>query len=125
MNEPKPVEILCPACGRDTLLKREPKYEGFTRVGETLSCASCGHIFDDEAAVPFKHRTEIKVFTDADRPAEIKVFDGDEKGRTCRFCASYTINPFRQWCATHKREVEATDTCSRFTPIPPPKKEPI
>jgi hypothetical protein len=125
VKDAKQVEILCPACGRDALLRREPKYEGFTRIGETLSCSSCAHVFDDEASVPFKHRQEIKVFTDADRPREVKVFDEDEKGRICRYCASYIVNPFTQWCATHKREVEATDTCSRFAPKPPPKKDPI
>jgi hypothetical protein len=125
MTDARPVEITCSACGNDTLLKREPKYEGFTRAGETLTCASCGHVYENEESVPFKGREQVKVFTDADRSAELHVFDKDEKGRICCYCASYTVNPFRQWCATHKKEVEATDTCNLFTPKPPPKKEVI
>jgi hypothetical protein len=125
MKDQKPVEIICAACGQDTLLKREPKYDGFTRVGDTLTCASCGHLYENEESVPFKGRTDIKVFTDEDRSAEVKVFNEDEKGRICRHCVSYIVNPFTQWCAYHKKEVEATDTCDRFTPKPPPKKEAI
>ena len=38
------------------------------------------------------------------------------------------IDPFRQWCARHRREVEATGSCSDFAPrpleppAPPPEK---
>ena len=39
----KSLEIVCSKCGADTLLKREPVYEGFKKVGEKLTCASCGH----------------------------------------------------------------------------------
>lgn len=123
MPEGKPVEIVCSACGKDTLLMRRPKYDGFTRVGESLTCSSCGHEYASEAEVPFKGKKAVRVFTDADRSAEVKVFHEDEKGRVCRYCASYLVNPFTQWCSLHRKEVEATDTCDRFTRRPPPKEE--
>lgn len=121
---PKSVEILCPACGRDTLLRREPLYDGFKKTGEALSCAGCGHPFASEADVPFKGRAAPKVFDDSDRPREFKLFELGEVERLCRHCQHYTVNPFRQFCAAHRKEVEATDTCDRFTPKPaePPKK---
>lgn len=120
----KSHEINCPACGKETLLMRQPKYDGFTRTGETLSCAACGHEFASEADVPFKDRREVQVFTDADRSKTVDVFAADEKGRICRYCANYLVNPFTQYCSLHKKEVEATDTCSSFAPKPaePPKK---
>ena len=114
MNESKPVEIHCPGCGGDTLLLRRPRYEGFTRTGDDLSCASCGHAFASEAEVPFKGRAQVKVFTDADRSREVKVFAEGEAERLCRHCASYLVNPFTQWCTRHRREVQATDTCDQF-----------
>jgi hypothetical protein len=123
MSEAKPVEIVCAACGADTLLIRRPRYEGFARVGETLSCAACGHAYASEDEVPFKERKGVQVFTEADRSAEVRVFEEDEKGRLCRYCASYVVNPFTQWCSRHRREVEATDTCPQFAPRPPEKKE--
>ncbi|HEY8241314.1 MAG TPA: hypothetical protein VIH35_07705 [Kiritimatiellia bacterium] len=125
MSEAKPVEIFCSACGADTLLVRKPKYEGFTKIGDLLTCASCGHEYASEEEVTFKKRPALNVFTEADRIAAPEVFHEDEKGRICRHCVSYIVNPFTQWCATHKKEVESTDTCDRFTQKPPPKHEPI
>jgi hypothetical protein len=123
MSEARPVEIICSACGADTLLLRKPKYDGFTKVGETLTCTACGHEYATEDAVPFKGKKVVKVFTDADRSAEIKVFAEKEAERLCRHCTHYLVNPFKQWCAVHRKEVEATDTCSRFEVRPPPKEE--
>lgn len=121
----KALEILCPACGREALLLRRPRYEGFTRVGEDLSCASCGHAFAGESEVPFKHRPKLQVFTEADRPSDVKVFAEGENARLCRHCVDYVVNPFLQWCGHHRREVEATDSCDAFRPKPPPAPPPL
>jgi hypothetical protein len=111
------VEIICPACGEESWLRREPVYDGLQRSGETLSCAACGHRFAAETDVPFKTRSEApQVFDDADRPDTLRLFDENEARQLCRHCAHYTVNPFMQWCSEHKKEVEATDTCNRFTP---------
>jgi len=122
MNEPRPIEITCPACGQDSLLLRKPRYEGFTKAGEDLSCASCGHPFASEEEVPFRGKAVPRVFTDADKSRKIEVFTEDDKGRMCLYCASYIVNPFTQWCSRHKKEVQATDTCENFAVKPPPKK---
>jgi hypothetical protein len=119
----KSLEIHCPGCGRVTLLLRQPNYEGFTKVGESLRCASCGHAFASEDEVPFKHATPVRVFTDDDIPPAIKVFEKGENERLCGHCLHYVINPFVQWCGHHKKEVEATDTCPAFQIKPPPKAE--
>ncbi|OQA28486.1 MAG: hypothetical protein BWY59_00741 [Verrucomicrobia bacterium ADurb.Bin345] len=123
MNESKPVEMVCSACGKDTLLVRKPKYEGFTRVGDELTCSSCGHEYADEASVPFKGRERVQVFTDGDRSPQVKVFREGEAARLCRYCISYVVNPFMQWCSTHKKEVQATDTCKQFKRKPEPKPD--
>ncbi|MBI2441515.1 MAG: hypothetical protein HYV35_09105 [Lentisphaerae bacterium] len=118
------IKISCPGCGQDTLLKRESIYEGFKRVGEKLSCAVCGHVFSDEAAVPFKVKKSMPGFTHGDLPRPSKVFGEQEVsatvGRLCRHCAHYIVNPFLQRCGRSNREVEATDTCEEFTPKPNP-----
>jgi hypothetical protein len=113
MAAQRSLEIICPACGRDSLLLRSPLYEGFTKVGETLSCAGCGHVFAGEDDVPFKFRERVEVFTDADRSDDPAVFDNDEV-RFCRHCRHYVVNPFTQWCGVHNKEVAATDSCDRF-----------
>jgi len=111
----KTVEIICSHCGADTLLKREAVYDGFTKTGEKLICSSCGFEYASESEVPFKARqTEPKIFTDADRSKKVEVFDDGENARLCRYCANYIVNPFTQFCALHRKEVQSTDTCPQF-----------
>jgi len=121
MSVSGPVEISCPACGRDTLLLRAPLYEGFKKTGESLSCASCGHVFPSSEDVPYKHAAKISIFTDADRSASVKVFD-ETAAPFCRHCVNYVVNPFTQWCGLHRKEVAATDHCDQFT-LRPDEKE--
>jgi rubredoxin len=109
------VEIICRNCGADTLLNREAVYDGFTKTGEKLICSSCGFEYAAEADVPFKaKKAGPKIFTDADRSAKVEVFNEGENKRICRYCANYIVNPFTQFCAARKKEVQATDTCDRF-----------
>lgn len=118
---PGKVELRCPACGRDSWLKRQTKYDGFTPIGEILSCALCAHVFDSEDEIEFKGSCKPKVFTKEDRPRPQTLFNDDETGKMCRYCAEYVINPFLQRCGLHKCEVEATDTCPHFRPKPQPQ----
>lgn len=118
------VEIQCPACGRESWLVKTPVYDGFRKTGDALSCALCKHAFPTEADVPYKQSGKPAVFTDADRPKAIKIFRDDEKGRMCRYCAEYVINPFLQRCGLDNRDVQATDFCDRFRPKPAPEEEP-
>lgn len=105
----------CPACGREVLWIRQPRYDGFRRVGEQLKCSSCGAVVEaHEVAAPAPPRPSI--FSEDDRPRAPRLFDGDESPRFCRRCRHYVVNPFRQWCGRHRRDVAATDTCDQFEP---------
>lgn len=121
--DPAKVELRCPACARDSWLLRKPRYDGFTKTGEALTCALCGHEFASEAEIAFKGSRKPKVFSEDDRPRPVKVFREDEKGKMCRYCAEYVVNPFLQRCGLHRCEVQATDTCPHFRPKPPPPPE--
>jgi DNA-directed RNA polymerase subunit RPC12/RpoP len=114
-------QIHCSACGEESLLKRTPKYDGFKKVGETLRCAACGHEYASEAEVPFKGPARPRVFDESDAPKAVQVFASEEKGRFCRYCRHYVINPFTQRCSLHNRGVESTDACAEFEPRPDPK----
>ena len=115
----KRVEIVCSACGVDTLIRREPVYDGFKKSGESLTCVSCGHVYADEADVPFKQEVSSNLFSDADKPSKPAIFQDDERGGTCRHCSHYIVNPFAQRCGLHRRFVEATDSCPDFTATDP------
>lgn len=114
MSKLPSVEIQCPACGTDSLLIRRPVYDGFKKTGESLHCASCGHRFDSESDVPFKVSRSPKIFTEEDRSEEVQLFEENEHRRLCRYCVHYVVNPFTQWCARHRKEVAATDSCPQF-----------
>ncbi|MCX6997796.1 MAG: hypothetical protein NTV49_12090, partial [Kiritimatiellaeota bacterium] len=75
-----------------------------------------------EQDVPFKGQKPVSLFTAADRSPELKLFAAGEISRLCRFCTHYIVNPFRQWCAHHRRDVEATDSCDRFMARAPERK---
>jgi hypothetical protein len=114
MNTSK-LAILCAACKAETFIRREPVYEGFKKTGERLFCVSCGHAYADEAQVPYKAMDKPQVFTEADRSQRVELFLGDEKGRNCRHCRHYVVNPFVQRCSLHRIEVQATDLCADFS----------
>ncbi|MDE0839600.1 MAG: hypothetical protein OSB41_11185 [Kiritimatiellae bacterium] len=117
------LEIVCDACGQESLLRREPVYEGFTKVGESLSCMACGHTYADEADVPFKSGAPASIFSDADKSKLPDVFDPDVDTRNCRNCQNYLQNPFTQWCTVHRKDVDALDTCPSFKRAEPKEEE--
>lgn len=115
MGDTSKLEIECEQCGADALVVREPIYDGFSRIGESLRCSNCGYEYACEDDLPFKTvEKEIKIFDDADRSEKVSVFREDEKHAVCRYCRHYVVNPFTQWCGMHKKEVEATDACDCF-----------
>jgi hypothetical protein len=110
-------EILCYICGRIALARREPQYEGFKKTGEIIICTACGHRYTPEEPVQFqKISKRPKIFTEDDKPDAINIFSEDERGRCCRHCKHFVINPFTQWCGLHKKNVQATDLCFDFCP---------
>lgn len=114
----------CPGCGREALTLRQPRYDGFRKIGEDRVCTACGYVYP-EGGGEMRPPPKPSIFTDDDRSPEIRAFAAGEADRLCRRCRHYVVNPFRQWCGLHRREVEATDTCDRFeAPPPPPIPEP-
>ncbi len=105
-------KIFCPACRQESALKVEKIYRGLTPVGEAKICAFCGHRFGAEEP------EEV-----AERPPGWT--EDEELRKTCRRCRHYVVNPFVQKCTLTSREVEATDTCPKFSlrPPPPPEKK--
>lgn len=114
MSPSRQLEILCTACGADTLIVRESRYDGLKKTGETFKCAACGYEYADESLVPFKPQKTLKVFDESDAARKISVFQADEMGVTCHYCKHYVVNPFTQRCGLSFKPVEATDACEQF-----------
>ena len=120
------VEIICQNCKQETLLKREPIYNGFNKIGTKLICTGCNFIFVNEADIIFK-KSETKkfIFTDEDISREEKIFDKNENSKLCRYCTYYIVNPFTQYCSSNRKEVQATDSCNKFKKSSPKKIDDI
>lgn len=113
------LEIACRACGQHALARAEPVYDGFRKTGELFVCTACGHRYDSREATPFLEVGQRpSLFTAADREAAPRVFKESERRRCCAYCSHRVVNPFGQRCGLSNREVEATDLCARFEPIP-------
>ena len=113
------MEIRCTACRHLTLARAEPVYEDFKKVAETFVCTACGYRYPSREQTPFVDASgRPRVFSDADKPAAVKVFKSDERRRSCAWCRYFIVNPFSQRCGLNNREVEATDVCARFLAKP-------
>ncbi len=103
----------CPSCGGEPLWVRQPRYEGFRRVGEDMKCSLCGAVVEADEVSPAAP-VRPSIFRAEDLPQTPKIFAGEEPPKFCRRCCHYVVNPFRQWCGLHRRDVAATDTCDQF-----------
>ena len=113
------MEIRCTACRHLTLARAEPVYEDFKKVAEAFVCTACGHRYESRASTPFVDAEgRPRVFSEADKPAAVKVFKSDERRRSCAWCRYFIVNPFSQRCGLNNRTVDATDVCARFTAKP-------
>ncbi len=111
-------DFRCPACGRESFLIHAPRYDGFRKVGEEVKCAACGRVFPEGEIPDGRAPARPAFFSDDDRPARPALFADEGPPPFCRRCRHYVVNPFRQWCGLHRREVDATDTCDRFEARP-------
>jgi len=115
MNKPQAREINCSACGEVTLVRAEPVYDGFKKVGESFVCTACGKQYASEEETPFVNAVaKPAFFTEADRPEKVSIFTEEERQRCCAYCREMVLNPFGQRCGLTNRFVEATDLCEKF-----------
>ena len=115
MNKPLPKEITCSACGEIALVRAEPVYEDFKKVGEAFVCTSCGKRYASAEETPFiGPQTKPTVFTEADKPDIISIFEDNERQRCCAYCKHMVLNPFGQRCGVTNHFTEATDLCEHF-----------
>ncbi|MFZ4394866.1 MAG: hypothetical protein ACOYOU_04480 [Kiritimatiellia bacterium] len=110
------MEIKCTSCKRVALARMEPVYEDFKKIAEPFVCSACGYRYPSREKTPFLDAGgRPLVFSEADKPTAAKVFQSEERRRSCAWCRNFIVNPFYQRCGLNNRTVEATDICARFT----------
>ena len=110
----KVMKIICSGCGAESVVKREPVYDGFKKIGEKFTCVACGRQYASEEELPVITGKKPGIFGADDMPKKLDIFKEDEKGKSCRYCRNYIVNPFTQRCGLHDKEVLATDICFDF-----------
>ena len=108
-------EISCTACGKRSMVRREPVYEGFRKVSEIVICVSCGQRYAKQNTIPWAEKMGgLALFSDADKAQAPQIFKAEERGNSCRHCMHFVVNPFTERCGLHNRRVAATDICDDF-----------
>ena len=109
------MEIKCEACGTVALVRPEPIYDGFKKIGTHYICMECGKLYPSEEETPFIKTTEKpNIFGEDDKPDIPSIFSEDERRKSCGWCKHFVVNPFSQRCGVINKETEATDLCIRF-----------
>ena len=130
------MDIRCPECRRDSVVKRSRKMDGWTYVGDVYACAFCGAELapvdsgvpaDGGAVADARRLKALAALLDSDssvldRPALVR----DEDARFCRDCRHFLKHPFISRCLLHERSVEPMDDCEDFVrrPDEAPSTEP-
>ena len=91
------------------MVRAEPVYEGFKKVGERFFCLHCGQCYPSEAETPFIRQgdTRPKIFTEADKPDRLNIFSDEERQHSCGWCRHFVVNPFTQRCGLTNAFTEA------------------
>ena len=116
-------EYNCPHCGRNSFLKKETVMDGWTRKGDVLKCASCGHLVCElkeesgKPADPLKSDAadRLKNLFGGEEFVEKPVLkaDGDE-ANFCKDCAFLIPHPFVFKCSKFNKTVNPMDDCPAF-----------
>lgn len=117
-------EYNCPHCGKNSFLKKETLMDGWTKKGDVLKCASCGHLVcsldpktaeknADPLASPSAARLKNLLGEDhfAEKP---KITAGEGEQRFCKDCAFLIPHPFVLRCTRTNRTVNPMDDCPDF-----------
>jgi len=111
--------IRCPHCGEDTVVKTKPKMEGWTRVGDVLTCALCGAELGvpEEGKSPASSRSAALAALLGEKPEQkLRLDPGSEHKRFCRNCRKRIEHPFVLRCGRDGREIDPGSCCEDFEP---------
>jgi len=124
----KSMEIRCAVCRTTALVRSEPVYDGFKKIGEAFICTGCGTRYASAEETPFvQTASRPNIFREEDKPARPPIFSDDERQKCCSWCTHFVVNPFSQRCGLTNKETQATDLCVRFTkrlPVDPESASP-
>lgn len=119
----KGMQITCPHCQQDSIVKQQTEMDGWTKVGTYLSCALCGERLQNaksETATPPASKTDtggkknLLDFLGTDEESQKELLTDDGQRCFCRDCSHLLEHPFKVYCLLHKKTVNPMDDCPDF-----------
>ena len=116
----------CPQCKKETFLKKESVMDGWTKKGDVLKCASCGHVAcelsektnsETHSSDPLKSSAaeRFKSILGVDDFEKKPVIDSsEEETRFCKDCIHLIPHPFILRCSRFNKDVNPMDDCPDF-----------
>jgi DNA-directed RNA polymerase subunit RPC12/RpoP len=113
----------CPHCGNSAFLKKESVMDGWNKVGEILSCASCSTKIADIEEEKKTEKSSADSSVDAlanllgaEKEAKLTIEASEDEKHFCRDCAHFISHPFLDRCALHDTDVNPMEDCAEFEP---------
>lgn len=117
----KGMQITCPHCGQESVVKLHTEMDGWVKIGEYLACALCSAKLEapEEKTVEASSDDSpgadaLKDFLGVDPAEKEDLIDDDGDRRFCRDCNHLLEHPFKMYCLLHKKDVNPMDDCEKF-----------
>lgn len=110
----------CPHCGNSSFLKKESVMDGWTKVGDILSCASCSakivDIEEDKKKEDSQQNSSMALadLLGMEKEEKLSIEASEEEKRFCRDCAHFISHPFLDRCSLHETDVNPMEDCAEF-----------
>lgn len=121
-------KIVCPHCGKHSVVKLRHRIENFKLVETYPTCALCQKRLSDEQAKPSDENKPSALaallgISEEDEKQRKKARDNEKKAlldgehHFCKDCRNYIKHPFLSRCGLHNHGVEPMDDCTDFEPL--------
>ena len=116
-------EYNCPHCGKNSFLKKETLMDVWTKKGDVLKCAACGHLVcelkpeADKPADPLKSdaANRLKDLFGGEDFVEKPTLKADgSETHFCKDCAYLVPHPFMIRCSKFDKTVNPMDDCPHY-----------
>ncbi|MCP4180353.1 MAG: hypothetical protein GY756_21525 [bacterium] len=113
-------EVNCPHCNQNAFLVKQTIMDGWTKVGDILTCSICNMRIADLEIKNEETRKEQKNLS-LDKLASFLETDQEEKSELkeenkcfCRDCSHFVSHPFLDRCSLLEKNINPMDDCSKF-----------
>ncbi len=113
-------QLKCPHCGKECFLVKKAMMDGWTKVGDILSCSCCSakiaELEDEKAKtsdINSKFSSLENLLSEKKKEGP-KIESTEDEKHFCRDCIHFVAHPFLSRCELRKKNVNPMDDCVEF-----------